>query len=123
MDTATETATACDWCGEPATYRDKTQGDASCEACARDQWGFRRGEAYIMGFIIEQFVEVAKAAGASHNEIRDAVDRALKNEEPILGAQLDDHRRATTERKAGVCPPESDRFHAHFEPLVGEVGA
>jgi hypothetical protein len=118
MTTATENGVACEWCGEPATLRDTTQGDASCETCARDQFGFRRGEAYVVGYMIEQVIEIARLSGASQDEIRDAVDRALKGGEPTLGAELDLYRAIEMQRKAGEHRPESDRYLAHFEPLV-----
>jgi ribosomal protein S27E len=118
MTTATEIK--CEQCGAPATLWHKEHAEGACEACARHWIGFRAGQAYAVGHMIENLVEVARAAGASRDEIHVAVDRALDNREPALGAMLAIEQARMTECKAGLeGSSESQRLALYFEPLGG----
>jgi hypothetical protein len=123
MATATQNKLACDHCGAPATLRDKTQGDAACEPCARFAFGFRCGQAHTAAHMIEQMMEVLTSVAASHDEVRAGLEHALIGREPQLGAAVAVAAARGRDAREGVAvdewPSESRRWTEQFEPLDG----
>ena len=103
----TETDIQCEWCDEPATLMDKTSDGPVCEMCARHWFGVRVGEGLAAARAIQASIEIARSAGASDDEIRAAVDRALNGGEALVGAAAAEFK-DRTERYRETGKLESD---------------